>query len=88
MKKQIFLLGAVLTVVTGCITVFFINTTLWAPGFYIAFLVGGGSHEGYLGAALFWSIAVVVNFLVYSGLSWVLMVTIELIREENRQANS
>jgi len=88
MKKQVFLLGAVLTVITGCITVFFINTALWAPGFFIAFLVTGESHEWYLGTAVFWSSTVVVNFLAYSAFSWLLIVTVERVRQENRQAKS
>jgi hypothetical protein len=86
MKKQAFLLGAALTVITGCMAVFFVMPALWAAGIFVASVVIGESHDWYLGTVLSWSIVVTVNFLVYSAIAWLLIVTIETLREENRQA--
>jgi hypothetical protein len=85
MKRQVFALGAVLTAITGCISLFFINTALWAPGIFVAFFINGG-HVSYLPATVFWSIAAAVIFFVYSALSWVLIVTLNRLREEAEQA--
>ena len=87
MKRQVFTLGAVLTAIAGCISVVFINTALWAPGISVAFFINGG-QVSYLPTAVFWSIAAAVNFLVYSALSWVFIVTLKRLREEAEQARS
>jgi hypothetical protein len=88
MKKQAFLLGAVLTVIAGGLAVFFIMPALWAPGIFVASVVIGESYDWYLGTVLSWSIVVAVNFLVYSAIAWLLIVIVEKLREENRQAHS
>ena len=87
MKRQAFVLGAVLTTITGCISVAFVNGALWAPGIFVAFFINGG-HVSYLPTAVFLTIAGAVNFLVYSGLSWVLIVTLSRLRQEAKQARS
>jgi hypothetical protein len=85
MKRQVFALGAALTAMTGCLSVVFNNAPLWAPGISVAFLINGG-HVSYLPTAVFWSIAAAVNFFVYSAFSWVLIVTLDRLREEAEQA--
>jgi hypothetical protein len=87
MKMQVFIFGAILTVLTG-ISAFVSNSVLWAPGFVVAFFINGGGHESHLGRTGMWSIAAVVNFMVYSGFSWVLILAASRIRGKKLEAGS
>jgi hypothetical protein len=82
MKIQVFILGALLTVLTG-ISALVSNSVLWAPGFVVAFFVNGGGHESHLGMTGIWSIAAVVNFMIYSAFSWCLILVARRIRRRS-----
>ncbi len=82
MKIQVFILGAILTVLTG-ISAFVSNSVLWAPGFVVAFFINGGAHESHLGSTALWSIIAIVNFMFYSAFSWGLLVLARQIRAKS-----
>jgi hypothetical protein len=82
MKIQVFILGAILTLLTG-ISAFVSNSVLWAPGIVVAFFINGGAHESHFGSTAIWSIIAIVNFMFYSVFSWGLIVVARRIRTKS-----
>jgi hypothetical protein len=76
--------GAVLTAIATAAFYALPNSPLLAPGLAFAFIATGGVHDGHFDGPLYWTIAICVNYVVYSFVAWI-CVAIFQRRGRNRQ---